>query len=69
MQAPMDVFGWFELPRVFVAPADDETGRALAWYLHIGCGWILIGLTLGHVVAAIWHPKARGSGLRGRPAP
>ncbi len=69
MQAPMDVFGWFDLPRVFVAPADDETGRTLAWYLHIGCGWILIGLTLGHVVAAIWHPKARGSGLRGRPAP
>lgn len=63
MQAPMDVFGWFDVPRLFVAPANDESGRALAWYVHVWGGWLLIGLAGMHIGAALCHQSVRRDGL------
>lgn len=59
MEAPMDVLGLFELPRLFTPPAEDETGRAIAWYVHYWSGWSLIGLVSLHVAAALWHQFVR----------
>lgn len=66
MEAPMDVFGLFDLPRLFTPPADDETGRAIAWYVHYWSGWTLIGLACLHVGAAIWHEFVRPDRLISR---
>jgi len=66
MNAPMDVFDLFELPKLFTPPAEDETGRALAWYVHFWAGWTLIGLIALNVGAALWHQFARRDGLISR---
>ena len=66
MEAPMDVFGLFDLPRLFTPPAEDETGRAIAWYVHYWTGWTLIGLVCLHVGAAIWHEFVRRDRLISR---
>lgn len=63
MDAPMDVFGMFNMPRLFTPPADDESGRALAWYVHYWAGWALVVLILLHVFAAMWHQWIRRDGL------
>ncbi len=55
MKAPMDVFGLIDVPRLFTPPDEDETWRAIAWYVHYWSGWALIGLTSLHVLAALWH--------------
>lgn len=55
MDAPRDVLGLFEVPRLFIPPAEDETWRANAWYIHVYGSWALIALVLGHVGAALWH--------------
>lgn len=55
MKAPMDVFGLFTVPALFVPPVEDETLRAGSWYVHYFAGWILIGLVVVHILAAIWH--------------
>lgn len=55
MDAPRDVLGLFELPRLFVPPAEDETWRANAWYIHVYSSWAVIALVLAHVSAALWH--------------
>jgi cytochrome b561 len=66
MKAPMGVFGLFELPKLFIPPEEDETWRAIAWYVHYWCGWILIGLVILHVGAAVWHQFVRRDGLISR---
>lgn len=55
MDAPMGVFGLIDLPRLFEPPADDERGRALAWYVHVWGAWSLAALVSLHVAAAAWH--------------
>lgn len=62
MDAPMDAFGLFDVPRLFVPPAEDETGRALAWYVHYCSGWGLAGLATLHVSAAFWRQFVRRDG-------
>lgn len=63
MGASMDVFGVFDLPRVFEPPAEDERGRAMAWYVHVWGGWALAGLVALHVVAVLWHAVVRRDGV------
>ncbi len=55
MDAPMDVAGLGELPRLFTPPAGEETGRALAWYIHTFSAWLVVALVAVHVGAALWH--------------
>ncbi len=66
MQAPMEVLGLFEVPRLFTPPEEDETWRAIAWYVHYWSGWALIGLTSLHVAAALWHQFVRRDRLISR---
>lgn len=66
MEASMDVFTLFDLPRLFTPPKADETGRAVAWYVHYWCGWVLVGLVTLHVSGALWHQFVRRDGLIGR---
>lgn len=63
MDVSMDVFGVLSLPRLFTPPEDDESGRALAWYVHYWAGWTLVLLALLHVSAAMWHQWIRRDGL------
>ncbi|MEN4902179.1 cytochrome b/b6 domain-containing protein [Luteimonas sp. TWI1437] len=63
MGAPMDVLGTIEVPRMFRPPADDERGRAIAWYLHVFCAWSLAALIVLHVAAVLWHGLVRRDGL------
>lgn len=62
MDAPMDVLGIFDVPRLFTPPSEDETGRALAWYLHFYSSWAIIVLTAVHIAAALWHQFIRRDG-------
>lgn len=55
MGASTEVFGIVELPRLFAPPADDERGRAWAWYVHHYAAIVLTGLTCLHVAAAVWR--------------
>ena len=65
MEAPLDVLG-VRMPKLFVPPADDETWRAVAWYVHITGVWILSALVALHVAAALWHQWVRRGGLISR---
>lgn len=62
MEAPLEVMGVLRVPRVFVPPADDETWRAVAWYVHYACIWLLSALVALHVAAALWHQWVRRDG-------
>ena len=66
MDAPLDLMGILWVPRLFVPPMDDETWRAVAWYVHIACIWILSTLVVLHVLAALWHQWVRRDGLISR---
>lgn len=66
MEAPLDVLGVLRVPRLFVPPADDETWRAIAWYVHYACVWLLSALVALHVAAALWHQWVRRDGLVSR---
>lgn len=66
MEAPLEVLGVLRVPRLFVPPADDETWRAIAWYLHFACVWLLSALVALHVSAALWHQWVRRDGLISR---
>lgn len=61
MDAPRTM-GPLELPAMFTPPADDETGRAVAWYVHIGAAWLLAAAVSLHVGAALWHGLIRRDG-------
>lgn len=55
MGVPRDVLGLFTVPALFTPPAEDETLRALAWYVHVGSAWTLAVLVGLHLAAAIGH--------------
>jgi cytochrome b561 len=57
------LFGLIEVPRWFDPPADDESGRALAWYVHVYGAWLLSVLVVVHVAAALWHEFVLKDGL------
>lgn len=63
MGADRDVFGLFELPRLFSPPHEDETGRAIAWYLHVYGAWMLSALVVLHAGVALWHQHVLKDGL------
>ncbi len=52
---PMDVFGLFEVPRLFESDGDLGAGYAAVWYLHYWTGWALAALVALHAGAAVWH--------------
>ncbi len=52
MGADRTLFGGIEVPALFVPP-QDETGRAIAWYVHVCGAWVLLALTSLHVAAAV----------------
>ena len=56
MAQPLEVLGVVAVPRLFVPPAEDETWRAVAWYVHVGSVWGVVILVVLHVAAALWHP-------------
>ncbi|WP_185742053.1 cytochrome b/b6 domain-containing protein [Pseudoxanthomonas sp. 3HH-4] len=73
MGADRTLCAGIQVPALFVPP-DDETGRAVAWYVHVYGAWMLLGLVLLHVVVA-WFQSLRekhfisrkmGFGKRGR---
>lgn len=66
MEAPRGVFGWFEVPRLFDPPSEDESGRALAWCLHVAGAWMLGALVALHLAAVAWHQRVRRDGLLSR---
>lgn len=67
MGARRSVFGLIELPALFIAPTEDERGRALAWYVHHYCALLLVALITLHIFAAIYHEvKVRDGLLRRR---
>ncbi len=57
--------GGLEMPALFVPP-DDETGRAVAWYLHVYGAWFLLALVCLHASAALLHPRSPEHGLIAR---
>jgi cytochrome b561 len=59
MDVPMDAFGFVMLPRLFTPPMEDETGRAVAWYIHHYSSWLVIPLVVLHISAALWHQFIR----------
>ncbi|KAF1720332.1 hypothetical protein CSC78_18645, partial [Pseudoxanthomonas japonensis] len=59
MGADRTLFGGLEMPALFVPP-DEETGRAVAWYVHVYGAWILLGLVCLHLLAAMFHEWTRG---------
>ncbi len=63
MDVSMSVFGLLEVPKLFTPPAEDETWRANAWYVHYYSSWMLIGLVSLHVGAALWHELILGDRL------
>jgi cytochrome b561 len=55
MDAPMSLGGVVELPELFAPPPHDETGRAIAWYIHAFSSYALMGLLALHIAAALYH--------------
>jgi len=55
MAQPLVVLGVVAVPRWFVPPAEDETWRAVAWYVHVGSVWAVAILVVLHMTAALWH--------------
>ena len=55
MDAPRFWLGFFELPKLFEPPHDDESSRALAWYIHHYCAYAITGLALLHIAIALWR--------------
>lgn len=54
MNADRNLLAGIELPALFVPPA-DETGRAIAWYVHVYGAWVLVVLASLHGAAALHH--------------
>ncbi|MCL6712938.1 cytochrome b/b6 domain-containing protein [Pseudomonas sp. R2.Fl] len=67
MGADRTLIGGLQLPPFFVPPHDNETGRALAWYVHVYGAWTLSALVGLHVAAAVlrqWQGKDSFIALR-----
>lgn len=54
MGADRSLLAGLDLPALFVPPA-DETGRAIAWYVHVYGAWVLVVLASLHGTAAFHH--------------
>jgi cytochrome b561 len=52
MGADRTLFAGLAVPALFVPP-DNETGRALAWYVHVYGAWTLMALASLHAAAAV----------------
>lgn len=65
MGAARTFFGALEIPAFFVPP-DEETGRALAWYVHVYGAWTLLALVCLHGAAAMSHAWRRKDGFIAR---
>lgn len=57
MGADRGLFGGLEVPALFVPPEADETGRAIAWYVHVYGAWTLLAVAGLHVAAATWRQR------------
>lgn len=66
MDDAVDVGGVLRIPRLFTPPSDDETWRAIAWYVHNVCAWALGALVAAHVAAACWHEARERGWIRQR---
>jgi cytochrome b561 len=62
MGADRTLFAGVQVPALFVPPA-DETGRALAWYVHVYGAWALSALAGLHVAAAVSRQIRHGDGF------
>lgn len=58
MRPSLKILGFSGIPRPF-EPGDDESLRAVAWYVHSYGFWLLVGLIRLHVGAALWHHVVR----------
>lgn len=65
MGADRTLFGGLEVPAFFVPP-DDETGRAVAWYVHVYGAWALLALAVLHVAAAAFRQWRQRDGFIAR---
>lgn len=65
MGADRTLFGGLEVPALFVPP-DDETARAIAWYVHIYGAWTLSALVCLHAAAAAFRQWRRRDGFIAR---
>lgn len=61
---PLKWFGLFPIPILFVG-GEDETWRSVAGYTHNYAGFVLMGLAVIHIGAALWHEFIKGDGLIG----
>lgn len=66
MGADRTLIGGLQLPAFFVPSDDDETGRALAWYVHVYGAWTLSALVSLHVAAAVFRQWRRKDGYIAR---
>lgn len=62
MGADRVLFAGVEVPALFVPPA-DETGRAVAWYVHVYAAWLLSALVGLHAAAAVFHQVRHREGF------
>lgn len=62
MGADRTLASGLEMPALFVPP-EDETGRAVAWYVHVYGAWILMGFAGLHILAAVFRQQARRDGF------
>lgn len=65
MGADRTLFAGVQVPALFVPPA-DETGRAIAWYVHVYGAWALSALVGLHVAAAVSRQLRQGDGFISR---
>lgn len=66
MGADRTLIGGLQMPAFFVPPDDDETGRAIAWYVHVYGAWTLSALIGLHVAAAVLRQWRRKDGFIAR---
>lgn len=65
MGADLTLLGELKVPALFVPP-DEETGRAVAWYVHVYGAWTLLALVCLHAAAAVLHQWKRRDGFIAR---
>jgi len=66
MGADRTLLGGLQMPAFFVPPDDDETGRAIAWYVHVYGAWTLSALVGLHVAAVVFRQWWRKDGFIAR---
>ncbi|MGS1077302.1 cytochrome b [Pseudoxanthomonas beigongshangi] len=63
MGADRTLLGGLQMPAFFVPPDGDETGRAIAWYVHVYGAWTLSALVGLHVAAVVFRQWRRKDGF------